>query len=79
MSFFFIVFMLVPRVWAKRSNLLVGAINMAWAIRNFIFLPACIAGECPLRETGIYLALLASVLMLLATLFPDMKLPATKK
>ena len=79
MSFFFIVFMLVPRVWAKRSNLLVGAINMAWAIRNFIFIPACIAGECPLRETGIYLALLASVLMLLATLFPDMKLPATKK
>ena len=77
-SFFFILFTLIPRVWAKRTNLLVTALNMAWAIRNYFIISACRGGDCPEKYTGIYLLLLASFLMLLSSLFPDIKLPEQK-
>jgi hypothetical protein len=74
MTVFFIFFQFMPRVWAKRANLLVVALNLAWAIRNYFILTACSAGTCPEKETGIYLLLTAAVFMFIAGLFPDMEL-----
>lgn len=71
----FIVLHLIPKLWAKRANLIVVAINLAWAVRNFFVITACRAGECPEKHTGIYLVLTASIILLIAGLFPDMKLP----
>lgn len=68
----------IQRVGAKRLNLFLTAFNLAWAIRNFLVLAKCQGGECPIRQTGIYLVLVASVLMLMTALFPDMKLPLSK-
>jgi hypothetical protein len=76
---FFIVFNLVPRVWAKRANLLVAALNMAWAVRNYFIVTTCSGGECPEKLSGIYLILAAAFLMLLASLFPDIKLKEEQK
>lgn len=73
--FFFILFTLIPRVWAKRVNLVVTAMNMAWAIRNYFIITTCRGGECPEKHTGIYLLVLASFAMLVSALFPDIKLP----
>src|SRR5258706_1940209 len=71
MTGIYIIFTLIPRVWSQRSNLLICAFNLAWAIRNFIIISACRMGECPAKETGLYLSLLASALMLLSSFFPD--------
>ena len=79
MTFFFLIFSFTPRVWAKRLNLLVTALNMAWAIRNYFIISSCQGGDCPDKQMSIYLIVLASVLMLMAALFPDMKLPGEKK
>jgi len=76
--FFFLVFTLIPKVWAKRANLLVAALNMAWAIRNYFVFTACHGGECPEKQAGIYLIIPVSVLMLLSALFPDLKLKGQK-
>lgn len=73
----FVPFALIRKIWAKRANLLVGAINLAWALRNFFEIGACRGGECPEKELGIYLLLISSGIMLAATLFPDM--PASEK
>ncbi|MFZ9386719.1 MAG: hypothetical protein ACO25B_02460 [Chitinophagaceae bacterium] len=70
---FFVLFTLVARLWAKRANLAVVAINTAWAIRNFLVIASCQGGECPLRQVGLWLALGSSLLMLLSALFPDME------
>jgi len=78
-SFFFVFLHLIPKVWAKRWNLIVVALNLAWAIRNYIIISACRDGECPQKHGGLYLALVASVLMLLAGLFPDIKLTDERK
>jgi hypothetical protein len=42
-------------------------------------LSACQAGDCPVKKTGLYCILLASVVMLVSALFPDMKVPAEKR
>ncbi|NOT52604.1 MAG: hypothetical protein HOP10_15175 [Chitinophagaceae bacterium] len=76
--FLFLVFTFIPRIWAKQWNLLVTAVNLGWAIRNFFKLSSCEGGECPVRKWGLYLMLIASVLMLVSALFPGIKLPGSK-
>ena len=73
-TFFFILFTLIPRIWAKRTNLLITALNLSWALRNYFIISACRGGDCPEKQTSIYLLLIASLLMLASALFPDIKL-----
>lgn len=67
----FIIFSMIPRLWAKRFNLLVTGLNTAWMLRNFLVLSLCRAGECPEKQWGIYLVLVSSILMLLGSFFPE--------
>ncbi len=78
MTLFFIVFTLLPKIWAKRINLLFTAMNRAWAARNYFIISACLAGECPAKHAGLFLLLIASLLMLVSSLFPYIELPAEK-
>ena len=79
LSFFFIIFHFIRRLWAKRSNLLVVALNIAWAIRNYFIISMCREGDCPEKQIGLWLVLVASVLILIAALFPDIQLKEEKK
>ncbi len=78
LSALFIVCTIIQRVWAKRLNLLVTALNTGWALRNFFIISTCQGGECPEKQIGLYLVLLSSLLLLLSALFPDMKLKEEK-
>ncbi|MFI5155020.1 MAG: hypothetical protein ACHQEM_02485 [Chitinophagales bacterium] len=69
-----IVLFIIPRIWAKRTNLLVTAIVLAFAIKSFILFSACYHGICPEKKFGVFLLLAASVLMVIASIFPDIKL-----
>ena len=75
---FFLFFHFMPRLWAKRANLSVLALNLGWAVRNFLIITACQGGECPVKKSGIWLVLITSLLMLVSGLFPDMKLKKNK-
>jgi hypothetical protein len=68
------VFMLLPKVWAKRTNLFISAVTMAYAIKTFILFGSCYNNYCPEKLYGIYLMLISTVVMLAASVFPDMKL-----
>ncbi|MEI6948241.1 hypothetical protein V9K67_13675 [Paraflavisolibacter sp. H34] len=67
----YLVFALIPRLWAVRINIFVAAINLTWSLRNFILLSRCEAGECPERQPALYLFLFFSALVLLSALFND--------
>lgn len=73
------VFFLLPMVWAKRINWFFCALSLAWALRNFLIYARCEMGTCPERKLGIYLVLFGSALMLVAALFPDLKVKDKKK
>jgi hypothetical protein len=72
------VLFMLPFVWAKRTNLIACGLNIAWALRNYILLSKCYGGDCPVLKTGLYLVLAASVMMLIAALFPDIKMKEDK-
>lgn len=61
-------------VMAKRINIFLCSFNLAWSFRNFVIISTCRAGECPEKKLGLYLLIIASVIMMLAALFPDVKL-----
>lgn len=79
LGFFFIILHFIPKLWAKRLNLIIVALNIAWAVRNYFIISMCREGECPEKQIGLWLVIAASVLMLLAALFPDVELKEEKK
>lgn len=70
---FYLLFTFISKVWAKRWNLLIVALNIAWAARNYLTISACSGGECPEKKAGLYIVLISSLLMLVAALFPKME------
>ena len=74
MVFFFLLFSFIQKIWAKRFNLIVVGLNLAWAVRNYFVITACSGGECPVKQSGFWLMLLSSVLLLVASFFPDVEL-----
>ena len=73
MVVFYIAFNFTPRIWAKRMNLLVVALNIGWAARNYFLISACAGGECPEKRVALYVVLVSSILMLIAALLPKME------
>lgn len=73
-----LIFFIVPKIWAKRTNVFVGALNLAWSIRNFFIVTACSMGECPEKKTGLYLLLVCSIIMQLMTFLPKMSVAKPK-
>ena len=69
-----ILLFLVPRIWAKRTNLFVTAILTAYAIKTYIMYTSCYNAYCPEKKAGIYLVLFLSLAQFVASLFPDVKL-----
>jgi len=67
-------FFLLAKVWAKRWNLVITAILVAYAIKSFILFSGCYGGICPQKKEGLWMMLISSVVMLLMAVFPDVKL-----
>ena len=69
-----ILFFIIPKIWAKRINVFIAAINFAWSIRNYILLSTCFMGDCPKIKIGLYIANLFCIIILIMTFLPDLKL-----
>ena len=74
-----VVFSLVPRIWAHRITIFCSALNAGWGLRNFLLLSVCQGGECPQRQPFFYVYLISSVLLLVAVLTQEIKLPVAKE
>jgi hypothetical protein len=68
-----ILFFIIPKIWAKRVNVFIAAINLAWSIRNYILLTTCYMGECPKAKPALYLAPILSLAILIMSFLPDLK------
>ena len=68
------VMFLVQKLWSKRANLFLGALNIAWCIRNYIIVSACYAGDCPEKQPSVYGMVTVGALMLLMALLPKVKI-----
>ena len=68
-----IVLFLVPRLWAKRFNLLSGTLCLAFGIRCYFVFTGCYKGICPEKQPGIFLVVIAPLVITLCAILPDMK------
>lgn len=73
----FILFAL-PMIWAKRTNVFVSAIVLAWAIRNYILVSTCMFGECPVKQPALYVLVVCAVVIQLMSFFPRIPVGAKK-
>lgn len=73
------VLMLIPKIWAKRMNLFVAALLVAYTIRTFIIFTAGLVAGDVVKKPGIYAIILFSILIMIGTLFPNQPVVTTKK
>ncbi|MBA2746581.1 MAG: hypothetical protein H0U44_10180 [Flavisolibacter sp.] len=69
LTLFFLVLISYKKPWSKRAAYFFGALNIAWAVRNYILISACSGGICPEKYTALYVLLFSSLLMMVAALF----------
>jgi hypothetical protein len=67
-----ILLFVLPKIWAKRCNIVVAAMTIAFSIKCYILYTGCYRGICPEKRIGIYLILLASGIAMAASLLPDL-------
>ena len=63
----------VPVLWMKRTALLVGGLNVAYGIKNFLLFGSCYLGYCPEKKIGLFVMLIATIMIFLMSFFPDGK------
>ena len=64
----------IQKIWAKRTNLFIGAINFAWSVRNYLLVTTCYFGECPEKKIGLFALLLFAFGAMLMTFFPKINI-----
>lgn len=69
-----LILKLLPKVWAKRVDIFLTAIAVAYAIRIYVEYTGSYMGIVPEKKLGIYLMIASIITMFLASLMPDMKL-----
>ena len=70
-----IVLFLIPAIWAKRTNIFIGAIVFTWSLGNYILVSTCLMGECPVKQPALYALVVASGVVMLMTLLPKLNSP----
>jgi hypothetical protein len=74
-----LLFIFLPKIWAKRTNLFICALAIGYSIKSFVLFSSCYNAYCPQKLPWIYVMLISTFVMQLAAIFPDMKLPVIKK
>ncbi|MBK7883381.1 MAG: hypothetical protein IPJ81_06035 [Chitinophagaceae bacterium] len=69
-----ILFILLPRLWAKRVNMFLCGLLVGYSIKTYVMYTSCYNAYCPQKLPWIYVMLTATVFMLLAAIFTDFKI-----
>lgn len=74
-----LIFMLLPKIWAKRANLFICALTLAYAVKTFILFGSCYNNYCPQKLFSLYLMVASTCVMLTSSMFPHLKIWDSKK
>ena len=69
-----LAFILIDKVWAKRTCIFFAAFNMGYLIKTYVLFTSCYNTICPQKQYGLYLLILSSVILMIVSVFPNMKL-----
>jgi len=74
-----VVLILLPKVWAKRTHIILTALFTGYAIKTYILFTSCYNAYCPEKRYGIYLMMASCFIILIVSVFPEMKMTNEKK
>jgi hypothetical protein len=69
-----IVLFQIPRVWAKRANIVIAVLNLGWTIKNYLIFSMCRLGECPVIKPALYFLVLLALIIQVMTFLPKMEI-----
>ncbi|MDR3713632.1 MAG: hypothetical protein P4L51_12495 [Puia sp.] len=69
-----VVLFALPRVWAKRLNMMVCALAIAFGVKSYILFTSCYRGTCPDKKLGVFLIVILPAIMIAASVLPDLEL-----
>lgn len=73
LAIIFILLQLINKIWAKRLNVAISAVIVTIAFAC-LWIFRCEYGECPEKQTALYIIFACSIVVLLGSLLPDIKL-----
>ncbi len=68
------VLIYLDKIWAKRVLLFLAALNIGYLIKTYILFTSCYNTYCPEKKAGLFLLILSSVLIMIISIFPDLKI-----
>jgi len=74
-----LVLIFVNKLWAKRTLIFFAALNLGYFLKTYVIFTSCYKGYCPQNEYGLYCVMISSVVLLLVSFFPDLKLSDNEK
>lgn len=74
-----LVLMLLPKIWAKRANLFITALGVGYSIKTYVLFTSCYNAYCPEKKIGLFIMMASMLVLLVAAVFPDLKLEKEKK
>lgn len=74
-----LVLIFINKLWAKRTLIFFAALNIGYLLKTYVIFTSCYKGYCPRKEYGLYCLIISSVLLLLVSFFPNMKLSHNEK
>lgn len=78
MFFFFaissLILIFMNKIWAKRTLIFFAALNIGYLLKTYVIFTSCYNTYCPQKQYGLYLLILSSVVLMIVSFFPDLKL-----
>lgn len=74
-----IIFIFISKIWAKRSMIFIQALNIGYLLKTYVIFTSCYKGYCPEKQYGIYWLIISSIVLLVISFFPDIKLIEEKE
>lgn len=74
-----LVLIFINKIWAKRTLIFFAALNVGYLLKTYVIFTACYGGYCPETQYGLYCVITSSVILLLVSFFPDVKINDVEK
>ena len=64
----------INKIWAKRTLIFFAALNIGYLLKTYVIFTSCYNTYCPQKQYGLYLLILSSVVLMIVSFLPDLKL-----
>ncbi len=69
-----LILIFINKLWAKRVLIFFAALNLGYLFKTYVIYTSCYKGYCPEKQYGLYCIIICSIVLLLVSFFPDIKL-----